>query len=125
MPCHADVLMYRNKTWDLEFVYTIDNGSECEVTFQDASGTWQSVTPTANSLFMLQPNGAVHCAKCKPSKTKQYRTILKFIYVGDMRKSESFGHYIDNTCGASNPNVRELVHRRTEAWERYREATEL
>jgi hypothetical protein len=116
MRCHSDLLMYRNATWDLEFAYTLDNAMQCTVQWQDALGRWQKVIPQANSLTMVRPNAAVHCVSCKPRADGAYRTMLKFIYTGDVRKAKMFWDYTDNTCGHGNPNVMEMEHRRTSSW---------
>jgi hypothetical protein len=119
MPCHSDLLMYRNATWDFEFVFTIDNDSECKVSWQDVEGVWQEVVPEGNSLTMVQANAATHCVKCSPRRTgDEHRTMLKWIYAGDLRKSRGFWSYTSNECGGSNPNVKEMMFRRTAEWQR-------
>eukprot|EP00928_Gymnodinium_smaydae_P030623 TRINITY_DN22721_c0_g2_i1.p1 TRINITY_DN22721_c0_g2~~TRINITY_DN22721_c0_g2_i1.p1 ORF type:complete len:741 (-),score=126.77 TRINITY_DN22721_c0_g2_i1:56-2278(-) len=114
MPCHRDLLMFTNATLDLEFVYTIDNFGTCISTYTDRKGKVHEVHTEANSLIMVRPNAALHCVK---ASTGGYRTILKFIYVGDYHKSNEFVHYIQNECGNSNPNVKVLKKRRESARE--------
>jgi len=109
MGCHRDLLMYTNATLDLEFVYTIDNLGTCISTYEDKKDVVHEVHTQANSLIMVRPNAAMHCVK--PSEGGR-RTILKFIYVGDYRKSSEFGYYTENECGGDNPNVRILLARR-------------
>jgi len=109
MPCHRDLLMYTNATLDLEFVYTIDNVGTCISTFMNRRGETTEVHTGANSLIMVRPNAAYHCVK--PSE-HGHRTILKFIYVGDYRKSSEFGFYTTNECGEDNPNNQAVLARR-------------
>jgi hypothetical protein len=109
MGCHRDLLMFTNATLDLEFVYTIDNFGTCISDYTNRRGEKTDVHTEANSLIMVRPNAALHCVK--PS-TGGHRTILKFIYVGDHRKSDQFHHYTANECPQSNPNVRNVLERR-------------
>jgi len=109
MGCHRDLLMYTNATLDLEFVYTIDNLGTCISTFENRRGETTEVHTEANSLIMVRPNAAMHCVK--PAEGG-HRTILKFIYVGDYRKSSEFGFYTTNSCPQDNPNVRAVLARR-------------
>jgi len=110
MACHRDLLMYTNATLDLEFVYTIDNHGSCVSTYTNLRGETTEVHTKGNSLIMVRPNAAMHCVK--PS-TGGHRTILKFIYVGDYRKSSGFGSYTTNTCPEDNPNVQAVLARRS------------
>merc|ERR1712232_1354194 len=108
--CHRDLLMFTNATLDLEFVYTIDNFGTCISDYTNRRGEKTEVHTEANSLIMVRPNAALHCVQ--PSKGG-HRTILKFIYVGDYRKSSEFHHYTSNVCPKSNPNVRAVLEHRS------------
>jgi len=109
MGCHPDLQMYAMEKKDLEFAVTVDNLSECNVTYWDAKGDLHLVKTRPNSVMMVRVNAATHCVSATNGGT---RTILKFIYVGDYRKSREFKHYTDNLCGPSNPNVKALKERR-------------
>lgn len=112
MNCHRDLLLYTNATLDMEFVYTIDNFGTCISTYDNKKGETTEVHTEANSLIMVRPNAAMHCVK---PATGGHRTILKFIYVGDYRKSSEFGYYTENECPKSNLNVRTVLERRGKA----------
>merc|ERR1719235_926975 len=104
--------MYRNQTWDFEFVFNIDNDSGCELSFTDSKRNWQKVRPSANAMTFLKAQSSTHCAVCTPGT--KHRTILKFIYTGDLRKAGGFQMYTENDCAAGNPNVDELERRRAQ-----------
>lgn len=110
MGCHPDLQMYAVPRKDLEFAVTVDNDSTCKVTFYDANNKVHTVETTPNSVMMVRVNAATHCVSPTHGGT---RTILKFIYVGDYRKSREFWHYTGNECDDSNSNVRSLIERRT------------
>eukprot|EP00929_Paragymnodinium_shiwhaense_P073564 TRINITY_DN37536_c0_g1_i2.p1 TRINITY_DN37536_c0_g1~~TRINITY_DN37536_c0_g1_i2.p1 ORF type:complete len:630 (+),score=163.70 TRINITY_DN37536_c0_g1_i2:147-2036(+) len=109
MGCHKDLKMYTSTKKDLEFAFTVDNLSKCNATFYDPQNTLQSVHTTPNSMFMLRPDGATHCVT--PTEGGS-RTLLKWIFVGDYRKSSQFKFYIDNACTDTNPNVQMVKARR-------------
>lgn len=109
MGCHPDLQMYAREDLDLEFVVTLDNDSECEVTFYDREQKKHMVKPKANSLFMVRPNSATHCVSATKGGS---RTILKFIFVGDYTKGRQFAMYTVNECGDDNPNNQMLLARR-------------
>merc|ERR1712137_1155754 len=95
----------------IEVVMTIDNDSECTFMYYDRKQNRHSVKAEQNSLTIVQPNSAKHCVSPTLGGT---RSILKFIFVGDYRKSPQFGAYTVNKCGANNPNRKALELRRTE-----------
>jgi len=109
MGCHPDLQMYAVSKKDNEFAFTVDNYSKCNVTFYDLKNVMHTIETEANSMMMVGVNSATHCV----SRTDGgYRTIIKFIYVGDYRKSKSFVQYKGNECGPQNPNNRVLQSRR-------------
>merc|ERR1711988_1422142 len=114
--CHSDLLMYKFAPKDLEFAFTLDHdpNSNCITQFTDPSGKVHKERTTPNSLYMLRPNGVVHCVSATSGGT---RTILKWIFVGDYRKSDAFVHYKSNSCDDSQPN-RKLLKERREAYQR-------
>eukprot|EP00930_Biecheleria_cincta_P071813 TRINITY_DN59272_c0_g1_i1.p1 TRINITY_DN59272_c0_g1~~TRINITY_DN59272_c0_g1_i1.p1 ORF type:complete len:745 (+),score=141.44 TRINITY_DN59272_c0_g1_i1:32-2266(+) len=111
MQCHPDLQMYKIAKKDAEFAFTVDNDSRCNVTFFDASGKKHLVQTKANSMMMVRANAATHCVSTTEGGT---RSILKFIYVGDYRKSNEFWYYTGNECGADNPNGMMIAQRRAE-----------
>eukprot|EP00913_Durusdinium_trenchii_P034021 g31846.t3 len=115
MGCHPDLQMYKVPRKDLEFAFTVDNDSRCNVSFWDAAGKLHLVQTKPNSLMMvgleLSVNAATHCVSSTEGGT---RSILKFIYVGDYRKSDEFWHYTSNECDDSNPNRQMLSDRRAQ-----------
>jgi hypothetical protein len=109
MGCHSDLKMYLKQPMDTEFAMTVDNDSGCTVTFIDKQGKKHEVHTKANSVMMVRAEAAVHCV----SSTKGgVRSIIKFIYAGDYRKSRQFWEYTDNVCSKDNPNVQALLRRR-------------
>ncbi|CAK0855048.1 unnamed protein product, partial [Prorocentrum cordatum] len=94
------------------FAFTIENDSKCNVTYWDASNKLHEVQTRANSLMMVRANAARHCVSPTVEGT---RTIVKFIFVGDYRKSKEFWHYTDNRCTEDNPNVAAVRARRESA----------
>ncbi|CAE7781396.1 SYT1 [Symbiodinium pilosum] len=110
MGCHPDLQMYKVPRKDLEFAFTVDNDSRCNVSFWDAAGKLHLVQTKPNSIMMVGVNAATHCVSSTDGGT---RTILKFIYVGDYRKSNEFWSYTTNECDDSNPNRQMLSDRRT------------
>jgi len=110
MGCHPDLQMYKVPRKDLEFAFTVDNDSRCNVSFWDAAGKLHLVQTKPNSIMMVGVNAATHCVSSTDGGT---RTILKFIYVGDYRKSNEFWSYTTNECGEDNPNRQMLSDRRT------------
>jgi len=111
MSCHQDLLMYIDQSKDIEVVMTIDNDSECTFRYYDRKQNHHDVKAERNSLTIVQPNSARHCVSPTLGGT---RSILKFIFVGDYRKSAQFNAYTVNRCGANNPNRKALEFRRTE-----------
>ncbi|CAE8662613.1 unnamed protein product, partial [Polarella glacialis] len=109
MGCHPDLQMYAVPRKDLEFAFTVDNDSRCNVTFWDAAGQQHLVQTKPNSMMMVRVNAATHCVSPTDGGT---RSILKFIYVGDYRKSKDFWFYTENECDDTNPNRQELDERR-------------
>lgn len=109
MGCHSDLQMFAVPRKDLEFAVTVDNESKCMVTFTDASGKEHTLRTEPNSVMMVRVNAARHCVG--PTKGG-HRTILKFIYVGDYRKSRDFEAYKGNECGPDNMNNVALKARR-------------
>eukprot|EP00931_Biecheleriopsis_adriatica_P078741 TRINITY_DN52163_c0_g1_i1.p1 TRINITY_DN52163_c0_g1~~TRINITY_DN52163_c0_g1_i1.p1 ORF type:complete len:743 (-),score=193.11 TRINITY_DN52163_c0_g1_i1:90-2291(-) len=109
MGCHPDLQMYKIEKKDLEFAFTVDNDSRCNVTFFDASGKKHLVQTKPNSMMMVRVNAATHCVSSTEGGT---RSILKFIYVGDYRKSQDFWMYTENQCDERNPNRRMITDRR-------------
>uniref|UniRef100_A0A7S4PX75 Fe2OG dioxygenase domain-containing protein n=1 Tax=Alexandrium monilatum TaxID=311494 RepID=A0A7S4PX75_9DINO len=111
MACHPDLQMYAVPRKDLEFAVTVDNDSSCNVTYRDAKGVVHKVRTHANSVMMVRVNAAEHCVSPTNGGT---RTILKFIFVGDYRKSAHFWSYTGNVCGEDNRN-RQMLRQRREA----------
>lgn len=109
MMCHPDLQMYAVAKKDMEFAVTVDNDSKCQVTFWDAKNVKHTVNTKGNSVMMVRANAARHCVSPTHGGS---RTILKFIYVGDYRKSNDFWHYTGNECGLNNPNKRALENLR-------------
>jgi len=109
MVCHPDLQMYATPRKDSEFAVTVDNQSPCNVSFWDASGEKHIIQTKGNSVMMVRANAAVHCVGPTNGGT---RSILKFIYVGDYRKSPQFWSYTGNECDDSNPNRQVLAARR-------------
>jgi len=109
MACHSDLQMYAFEKKDIEFAVTVDNDSQCNVSFWDAKGQRHEVQTTGNSVMMVRSNAARHCVS---STVGGSRTILKFIYVGDYRKSNDFWRYTGNYCSENAPNVKALRLRR-------------
>eukprot|EP00443_Scrippsiella_acuminata_P015076 CAMPEP_0115174936 /NCGR_PEP_ID=MMETSP0270-20121206/4098_1 /TAXON_ID=71861 /ORGANISM="Scrippsiella trochoidea, Strain CCMP3099" /LENGTH=779 /DNA_ID=CAMNT_0002587795 /DNA_START=65 /DNA_END=2404 /DNA_ORIENTATION=- len=109
MACHPDLQMYAVAKKDMEFAVTVDNDSTCQVTYWDAKRVKHKVNTKGNSVMMVRANAAEHCVS--PTEGGS-RTILKFIYVGDYRKSDTFWHYTGNECGPDNPNRVVLESRR-------------
>ena len=63
MRCHRDLLMYKNATLDLEFVYTIDNFSkDCISSFTDRAGVEHKIFSKPNSLAMFEKKSRIHRA---------------------------------------------------------------
>ncbi|CAJ1356930.1 unnamed protein product [Effrenium voratum] len=111
MGCHPDLQMYKVPRKDLEFAFTVDNDSRCNVTFWDLAGKQHFVQTKPNSLMMVGVNAATHCVSSTDGGT---RSILKFIYVGDYRKSNEFWYYTSNECDDQNPNRQMLADRRAQ-----------
>jgi len=109
MMCHPDLQMYAVAKKDMEFAVTVENDSKCQVTYWDAKKKKHTVNTKGNSVMMVRANAAEHCVS--PTEGGS-RTILKFIYVGDYRKSDTFWHYTGNECGRDNPNRVALESRR-------------
>lgn len=109
MGCHEDLQMYAKDKKDCEFAVTVDNESPCEVTYYDVKNTKHTVITKANSVMMVRANAAKHCVSGTRGGS---RTILKFIYVGDYRKSKQFWHYTGNECDDRNPNRQMIQARR-------------
>merc|ERR1712070_237243 len=109
MGCHSDLQMYAVAKKDLEFAVTVDNDSKCVVTYYDGNNKKHEVQTKGNSVMMVRSNAATHCVSSTGGGT---RTIIKFIYVGDYRKSRQFVHYKGNECGADNANNVALRARR-------------
>merc|ERR1712046_256361 len=101
--------MYAVAKKDLEFAFTVDNFSKCKVTYTDASNKKHKIHTEPNSMMMVRVNAASHCVG---STHRGHRTILKFIYVGDYRKSQAFRIYKGNECGPENINNKLLTARR-------------
>lgn len=111
MGCHSDLQMYAVAPKDLEFAVTVDNLSKCNVTFWDAKGDLHMVNTRGNSVMMVRANAARHCVSTTAGGS---RTIIKFIFVGDYRKSNEFWYYTGNECTPDNPNNVLLRMRREE-----------
>lgn len=109
MGCHPDLQLYAKEKKDLEFAYTVENPSLCNTSFWDANGKNHVIHTQANSMIMVGVNAARHCVSSTQGGT---RTLIKFIYVGDYRKSDEFWYYTDNRCGDDNPNRRAMDQRR-------------
>jgi len=109
MGCHSDLQMYAVAPKDLEFAVTVDNLSRCNVSFWDAKGELHTIRTRGNSVMMVRANAARHCVSSTEGGS---RTIIKFIFVGDYRKSSSFWHYTGNKCTEDNPNNAILKLRR-------------
>jgi len=109
MGCHPDLQMYAVAKKDMEFAITVDNLSKCITSFYDGKNKKHEVNTKANSVMMVGVNAATHCVS---PTYGGHRTILKFIYVGDYRKSKSFSIYKGNECGAGNENNKALRKRR-------------
>jgi len=122
MGCHPDLQMYKVAAKDLEFAFTVDNDSPCNVTYWDAAGQMHLVQTKPNSMMMVRVNAARHCVSPTAGGT---RSILKFIYVGDYRKHSEFWSYTENECADSNPNRKMLADRRAERGEEVRGSLEL
>jgi len=114
MQCHSDLQMYAVQKRDLEFAFTVDNFSRCNVTYRDAAEKVHTVHTRANSVMMVRVDAARHCVSATEGG---HRTILKFIYVGDYRKSRDFWLYTANECAESNPNVQVVQQRRDDGEE--------
>mmetsp|Transcript_30943 Transcript_30943/g.57942 ORF Transcript_30943/g.57942 Transcript_30943/m.57942 type:complete len:759 (+) Transcript_30943:51-2327(+) len=109
MGCHDDLQMYAVSKKDVEFAVTIINDSRCNVSFFDAKGVKHEVHTQGNSVMMVRANAATHCVSPTVGGS---RTILKFIFVGDYRKSNDFSEYKVNQCGPDNTNNKKLRNRR-------------
>lgn len=109
MGCHPDLQMYAVPKKDLEFAFTVDNDSNCKTSFWDASGKQHFVHTKANSMIMVRVNSASHCVSPTEGGV---RSMIKFIYVGDYRKSNDFWYYTGNDCGPGNSNRQDIEARR-------------
>lgn len=109
MGCHSDLLMYAVAKKDTEFAFTVDNDSKSKSSIVDRNGRETKTLTRPNSMIMVRANAATHCVY--PTQSG-HRTILKFIYVGDYRKSQAFPNYKGNECGPGNVNNKLLKARR-------------